>query len=519
MISRKTRIGSNRIYVDEMDIDNLGIENTILKFNKYEYSAYNLYFLYKEDKDKYELLYKDKSCHMVLKEKYGLDDYYTNSILQNAKGIYNSQVECLKGYKNTLKERINSINKKIDKENKTLDKYLSLRKDINLYKKDKEYKIKYKGYTFKDNKFKCNLTNKEYSLNEFEYNYLNKNIKKCKNKISRLKYKLTNTNNKLNNLKIKKPVFYKKYLNDKIDFIEHKYNKFNISGRKDAGVGNFVFKLNVTPDTLKNSINFKDIKFNLNIKLIDKTFIEFKNIFFYNGKDILNILNNNLSIPLGFELQRRYDNKNRLYYQIFIVYELNYFNRLNNYTKDGIIGLDFNVGHIDLTETDKNGNILYTKVIKYNTNGNSNERYKSLHKAIKECIDYASDHYKPVSIEKLDTSKSKKKMLYKDKALNKTLSDFSYSKYTDICLYLCIINNIELIQVNPFLTSFMGIKYSDKCLNKHILASYIIARRGQGFKEKIPSEFLNLIDKKYINNHHWKQWFEYKKYLDKKIKY
>ena len=140
MISRKTRIGSNRIYVDEIDIDNLGIENTILKFNKYEYSAYNLYFLYKEDKDKYELLYKDKSCHMVLKEKYGLDDYYTNSILQNAKGIYDSQVECLKGYKNTLKERINSINKKIDKENKTLDKYLSLRKDINKVLK-KRYQV------------------------------------------------------------------------------------------------------------------------------------------------------------------------------------------------------------------------------------------------------------------------------------------------------------------------------------------------------------------------------------------
>lgn len=50
---------------------------------------------------------------------------------------------------------------------------------------------------------------------------------------------------------------------------------------------------------------------------------------------------------------------------------------------------------------------------------------------------------------------------------------------------------INYIQVNPAFTSKIGkLKYSQQlCLSNHQAAAYIIARRGLGFKEKIPKLF------------------------------
>ena len=83
---------------------------------------------------------------------------------------------------------------------------------------------------------------KEYNINKFEYEYLNKQIKFLQNKISNSKYSLNYKQEKLDNFKLKPCVFYKKYLNNKDLFKDKKYNHFDISGRKDAGSGNFVFK-------------------------------------------------------------------------------------------------------------------------------------------------------------------------------------------------------------------------------------------------------------------------------------
>ena len=67
-------------------------------------------------------------------------------------------------------------------------------------------------------------------------------------------------------------------------------------------------------------------------------------------------------------------------------------------------------------------------------------------------------------------------------------------------------------KVNPYLTSYIGKnKYNKKKLNNHVLASYVIARRGMGCKELLPNEFKVLLKDELLTRHHWKQWSEYKK--------
>lgn len=50
-------------------------------------------------------------------------------------------------------------------------------------------------------------------------------------------------------------------------------------------------------------------------------------------------------------------------------------------------------------------------------------------------------------------------------------------------------------------------------LSTHIAASYVIARRGLHFKEKLLKEQQQYIPKEMINKHHWSKW----NYLNKKV--
>ena len=90
---------------------------------------------------------------------------------------------------------------------------------------------------------------------------------------------------------LKPCVFYKKYLSDKDVFKDKKYNHFDISGRKDAGFGNFIFKAKYK-DTKKliykkprsNKLETKDIDFfDIDIRLIDGKVITLKDVFFNCG--------------------------------------------------------------------------------------------------------------------------------------------------------------------------------------------------------------------------------------------
>ena len=110
----------------------------------------------------------------------------------------------------------------------------------------------------------------------------------------------------------------------------------------------------------------------------------------------------------------------------------------------------------------------------------------------------------------------KQEYLYQGKRLNEILSMFAYSKITELALSKSNKYNIDIKQVNPAFTSQMGkIKYLKKHgLSVHEAAAYVIARRGQGFTEKLPKNLRKEIPETKTNKHHWSHW----RHLYKKFK-
>ena len=111
------------------------IDKTIIDFNRAKYATYNLIFFKNEKPEEFEAKYGDKSIHMITKDRFGFDTYYANSIVREAEGIYDGQVECHKANIKNKEEKIKTIEKKIKEEQKSLDKYIKLINDLHKYQK------------------------------------------------------------------------------------------------------------------------------------------------------------------------------------------------------------------------------------------------------------------------------------------------------------------------------------------------------------------------------------------------
>ena len=71
---------------------------------------------------------------MIIKNKYKLNDYYTNSILREAKGILDSHIECNKNRVTVLTEHKKQVEYKLKKTIKLLNKYIEFRNKLLRFK-------------------------------------------------------------------------------------------------------------------------------------------------------------------------------------------------------------------------------------------------------------------------------------------------------------------------------------------------------------------------------------------------
>ena len=158
------------------------------------------------------------------------------------------------------------------------------------------------------------------------------------------------------------------------------------------------------------------------------------------------------------------------------------------FSKYGTIGLDYNDGFIELSETDECGNLIYQDHIILKEHGTGNKAKSEIEQAISKIVSYALTKGKDIIIEDLDFKKKKSTTSKSDKnkKYNKMLHLFDYSRYKEIMENSCHRNRVYLNKINPYMTSQIGKqKYSNsKKLNIHQAASYVIARCGQGFKDK-----------------------------------
>ncbi|ASL47827.1 hypothetical protein bAD24_III10550 [Burkholderia sp. AD24] len=155
----------------------------------------------------------------------------------------------------------------------------------------------------------------------------------------------------------------------------------------------------------------------------------------------------------------------------------------------GGVGIDFNVDHLAVTETDAFGNLLRTKRFRLlREDASSGQRRAVLSDALTRAVAWASDVRKPVVAEDLDFTAKKKAMAQLSPKGARMLSGLLYAKYRQLLEAKCFRSGVELILINPAWTSTIGaVKYaSRRGWSVHAAAAGVIARRGQKLTERLP---------------------------------
>jgi IS605 OrfB family transposase len=319
------------------------------------------------------------------------------------------------------------------------------------------------------------------------------------NKLNKLQNKLKNLIHDIENGKLKlcfgtKSLYDKQYRLEENGFKTHIawYNRFiknrdkNISylGSSDETQGNQLFQL--TFNETNEDFNVKVRKENNYVS--DSKYIKTCCDFKYQKEHLKTMLKG--GYPLTYRIKRV---NNKWYLQVIITIKTNPL-ACKTESKEGVIGLDYNEGFIELCETNKQGNIVRLEHIDMHYKGLNNKAKSEIREVVSKICGKAIATKKDIVIEDLNFNKTKGKTITatskSGKKYNRMISQLDYSRYKETFENTCFRLNIGLKKVNPYNTSKIGKqKYAYLLkLNTHQAASYVIARRGQGFKDELKSE-------------------------------
>lgn len=171
--------------------------------------------------------------------------------------------------------------------------------------------------------------------------------------------------------------------------------------------------------------------------------------------------------------------------------------------ESGIIGIDVNASpfHIAYAEVKRDGNLrAYGKINLSNFIGKSKETRELLSwQVAHQIVNLARERKRAIAIENLKKLPKGKKGDGRRK-LRRRLQQFIYKGLLQKIEILARREGIEVVKVNPAFTSVIGqLKYSPQYgIDKDVAGAFVIGRRGMGFKEEIPENYLKLLSKKEI---------------------
>ena len=396
----------------------------------------------------------DKSKHNTfLQTKYDVLKRTANSIISDAQMTLEGVKELTKTRKKSLERKIPVIEKKIEKlEGKLEEKKVLLRQGKH---------VPLRSYT----NMKKQLVR------------MKKNLNKWKQKAGYLGYQI-----EINKFKV---CFGTKDLlkKDKKAFVTQRDSQLSFIGCKTESACNNLFQL-----TYNNRVNQFQIKLRKDwggYKNSKDKYVYGKCYFSYHKNKIIEILKNHTS-PLSYKVVR----KNGRYF-LHCTFEMDVkseeiLTRKNN----GVIGLDFNKGFVTLSETNEYGHLIRMDKFVYRFGQNQKTR-SDLEQIASKVKNLALETGKDVVIEGLDFQSTKAKTIAKQgkrgRKYNHMLHTLAYSKFVTTIDNCCYRNFVHLIKVNPAWTSWIAShKYCQPMkLNVHTGASYVIARRGQGFYDQV----------------------------------
>jgi len=175
-------------------------------------------------------------------------------------------------------------------------------------------------------------------------------------------------------------------------------------------------------------------------------------------------------------------------------------------TRDnGVIGIDINAYpfHLSLVHAAKDGNLEKYELISLDSllEGSSDRREYLSWQVVHQVVGIAKRERKAIVVENLEKLPKGKRGDGLPK-LRQRLQKWIYKALLQKIELVARRNGIQVIKVNPAYTSIIGkLKYAPLYnIDKDTAGAYVIARRGLGFKERLPKSYKKLLkDKDFLS--------------------
>ena len=409
--------------------------------------------------------YDKAKLNAEIQKKFGVTKRTANSVIYDMKGRYKALKELKKTELFQMSNKINVLEEKIEKLKSVVDA-LSKKASFNLLSEKELQKYRNK---------KMSLFYKKQRLQKLKDRYaqLEKNIAEGNYKLGfggrkqfGKQYRLSENG-------------YKTHEGWHNGFVKKRDSNIFYLGSKDESCGNQMFHLTPNDDGSYTIRIRKDGKYDDADKYV---YGECR--FSYMDDEIRDIVTNKTQ-AISYRIKFR---GTKVYLQAIFTLNVSKI-PITTRSTYGCIGLDFNDGHIELSETDDKGNLVGIKIYPLEFHGTGGKAENEMRTVISEIGKYAISVGKDIVKEDLSfvkkkskTSKAKSKT---GKKYNRMIHTLDYSRYEDALQNMTARYGINLIEVNPAYTSKIAKqKYCNrKKISVHSGAAYVIARRGQGYTD------------------------------------
>ena len=389
--------------------------------------------------------FNKSTYNTYLQDKYGVLKRTANSIISDAQGRLNALKELKVYEQKQLTHKIKSLESKISElEEKKVDN--------------------------------CEMLRAGLPVNLIKHRNIRRQLVSKKNKLNRLKQKLANLSVQIETGHYKLCFGTKKLLQSNYQaFVNQRDSQMSFVGSKDESSCNQMLQLQYNPQN-----NQFDLKLRKDFNNAEDKYVYGRVYFRHHLAAIKDVLRRHHS-PLSFKIIKRND---RFYLYCTFEIQLESSN-FQTHSSHGTVGLDFNKGFVTLSETNQYGHLVRTQVLPYRFKA-GNRTSTDLEAIAKKVVILAFNAGKDLCIENLDFREKKSKTQCKtDRKYNEMLHSLAYRQFVNKIEQCAYRNAVFVRRVNPAWTSWLAKQiYCPKMkLNIHVGASYVIARRGQGYKD------------------------------------
>ena len=401
----------------------------------------------------------------VVKNSQDFNKSKYNTYLQGEYGILkrtaNSIISDAQGRLNTLKELKVYEQKQLERKLEMLNDYIV---QLEVQKADN-----------------CTMLRAGLSINLIKHRNLKRKLVAKKFKLNTFKQRLHNLDYQIETGRYKLCFGTKRLLDsDYKVFVERRDSQMSFIGAKTEKASNQLLQLCFS--RRNNQFNIKLRKDINGFKHANDKYVVGR-VYFNHHKDKIKQILQHGNSPLSYKIIKR-NNRYYLTCTFEIQTDLQDFQTRSSY---GTLGLDFNKGFVTLSETNQYGHLVQTQFLPY--------RFKAGHKTetdlqaiANHVVKTALETGKDICIENLDFKTTRAKtQSKKGKRYNDMIHSLAYRRFVNSIEQSAYRHFVYVRRVNPAWTSWLAKRLycPTMKLNIHVGASYVIARRGQGYKDAI----------------------------------